>query len=73
MEMLSAYGGKCVCCGESEYKFLAIDHINGGGSGRAYYPVTQASSTTDTGGASLSTDSTSPTFQYIDVIVCTKD
>jgi len=44
-----------------------------GGSGRAYYPVTQASSTTDTGGASLSTDSTSPTFQYIDVIVCTKD
>jgi hypothetical protein len=31
MEMLSAYGGKCVCCGESEYKFLAIDHINGGG------------------------------------------
>lgn len=23
------YGGKCNCCGEKEYKFLAIDHING--------------------------------------------
>ena len=22
---------KCACCGESEYKFLTIDHINGGG------------------------------------------
>lgn len=25
------YGGRCACCGESEYKFLAIDHVNGGG------------------------------------------
>lgn len=25
------YGGKCDCCGEKRYEFLAIDHINGGG------------------------------------------
>jgi hypothetical protein len=30
--VVDAYGGKCVCCGESEYKFLEIDHINGGGT-----------------------------------------
>jgi hypothetical protein len=30
-EMLTAYGGKCVCCGESERHFLAMDHIYGGG------------------------------------------
>jgi hypothetical protein len=27
-EGIEAYGGKCVCCGESEQKFLTIDHIN---------------------------------------------
>ena len=26
------YGGKCTCCGEDRLVFLAIDHINGGGS-----------------------------------------
>lgn len=25
---LLAYGNKCVCCGETEIKFLTIDHIN---------------------------------------------
>lgn len=25
------YGGKCVCCGEKQFEFLAIDHVNGGG------------------------------------------
>jgi len=33
-EVLSIYGGnppKCKCCGETEIKFLGIDHINGGG------------------------------------------
>lgn len=30
-EMITNYGGKCVCCGESEPEFLSIDHINGGG------------------------------------------
>ena len=27
-----AYGGCCVCCGESDQLFLTIDHVNGGGS-----------------------------------------
>ena len=34
VEVLRHYGGKnlkCICCGESEIKFLAIDHIEGGG------------------------------------------
>jgi hypothetical protein len=33
--VLTHYGGnppKCACCGESYIEFLAIDHINGGGS-----------------------------------------
>jgi hypothetical protein len=30
---MQAYGGPiCKCCGETELKFLSIDHINGGGS-----------------------------------------
>ena len=29
--IIKAYGGKCECCGESQYEFLAIDHISGGG------------------------------------------
>ncbi len=31
-EALEAYGAFCQCCGESAREFLAIDHINGGGS-----------------------------------------
>jgi len=32
-ETFNAYGGRiCVCCGETEPKFLSIDHINGGGN-----------------------------------------
>ena len=30
-EVFAAYGGKCVCCGETELHFLTIDHIHGGG------------------------------------------
>lgn len=30
--VLDAYGGKCVCCSESEPSMLAIDHIHGGGN-----------------------------------------
>jgi len=26
------YGGKCACCGESTYEFLAIDHVNNDGA-----------------------------------------
>lgn len=29
--VISHYGGKCNCCGESIFEFLQIDHINGGG------------------------------------------
>jgi hypothetical protein len=31
-EIIERYGGKCYCCGESILTFLALDHINGGGS-----------------------------------------
>jgi hypothetical protein len=31
LEMIAAYGGVCVCCGESRWEFLTIDHVNGGG------------------------------------------
>ena len=30
-EWLSAYGSKCTCCGESEKKFLTVEHLNGDG------------------------------------------
>ena len=29
--ILARYGGTCRCCGESEPKFLSVDHIDGGG------------------------------------------
>jgi len=32
IDAISRYGGKCYCCGESFYLFLAIDHINGLGN-----------------------------------------
>jgi hypothetical protein len=31
-EVLGHYGGKCTCCGETTYEFLAIDHINNDGA-----------------------------------------
>ena len=31
-ECLTFLGGKCECCSEATYEFLAIDHINGGGA-----------------------------------------
>lgn len=30
-QVLEKYGGKCVCCGESNWAFLVIDHINDDG------------------------------------------
>lgn len=30
--VIEAYGGKCSCCGESRYEFLAVDHINNDGN-----------------------------------------
>ena len=32
LETIEAYGGKCVCCGETTAVFLTIDHIHGGGT-----------------------------------------
>lgn len=31
-EVIKGYGGKCECCGESEWQFLTLDHKNGGGT-----------------------------------------
>lgn len=31
-KVISHYGGQCACCGEKILDFLAIDHIDGGGS-----------------------------------------
>lgn len=31
-QAIKAYDGKCACCGESDMRFLTIDHINGGGN-----------------------------------------
>lgn len=31
-ETIQAYGGKCVCCGETHEEFLTIDHVYGGGA-----------------------------------------
>ena len=31
-ETFGAYGGHCVCCGETDYRFLSIDHINNDGN-----------------------------------------
>jgi|ERR1700720_1505854 len=30
--VIELYGGMCECCGEKNWEFLALDHINGGGS-----------------------------------------
>lgn len=37
--------GKCECCGERQWEFLAIDHINGGGNKHRYKDVGSRSST----------------------------
>jgi hypothetical protein len=31
-EVIKAYGGVCVCCGETTLGFLTLDHVNGGGN-----------------------------------------
>lgn len=31
-KVIEHYGGRCSCCGENRYEFLAIDHINGNGN-----------------------------------------
>jgi hypothetical protein len=32
LAVMAAYGGSCVCCGESEIRFLTIDHVDGDGA-----------------------------------------
>jgi hypothetical protein len=32
LEIIEAYGGKCVCCGEDNFEFLTIHHIDGSGA-----------------------------------------
>jgi predicted restriction endonuclease len=32
LEVLNHYGARCACCGESEIRFLTIDHVNNDGS-----------------------------------------
>lgn len=31
-ELIAAYGGACCCCGETEPKFLSVEHVNGDGA-----------------------------------------
>ena len=31
-DVLTHYGNKCNCCGETEYKFLGLDHRDGSGN-----------------------------------------
>lgn len=31
-DVISAYGGQCVCCGESGLAFLTLDHVNSDGN-----------------------------------------
>ena len=30
-DVINHYGGICICCGETIFEFLGIDHIDGGG------------------------------------------
>lgn len=30
--IFEAYGGKCICCGEKNHKFLTLDHVNNDGN-----------------------------------------
>jgi hypothetical protein len=32
LEAITRYGGKCACCGEDRYEFLALDHVNNDGA-----------------------------------------
>jgi hypothetical protein len=32
LKILTAYGGCCACCGENQFEFLAIDHVNNDGA-----------------------------------------
>jgi len=43
MRVINGYGGKCACCGETEIKFLSIDHkFNGKGNPAKRHPNSRA-------------------------------
>ena len=44
-ECLAAYGNRCACCGETEPKFLSIDHVNNDGAAHRRAVMQQSSST----------------------------
>lgn len=31
-KVIAGYGGACICCGESRFEFLALDHVNNDGA-----------------------------------------
>jgi len=72
-DVISHYGGKCACCGESEDAFLCIDHINGGGNQhrKVTFKVkrTESGSMAGTGGGRfyrwLQTNNYPPEFQVL--------
>lgn len=41
VEIIAHYGGACACCGENQYEFLAVDHINNDGAAQRKQAVTQ--------------------------------
>lgn len=30
--VMAGYGSRCACCGESDFRFLTLDHVNGDGA-----------------------------------------
>lgn len=32
LQVIDHYGGRCLCCGETRWQFLALDHKDGGGT-----------------------------------------
>ena len=32
MQFIEAYGGRCICCGESQQEFLVLGHLNDDGA-----------------------------------------
>ena len=33
-KVIAGYGGKCACCGEKQWEFLSVDHVNNDGAER---------------------------------------
>jgi hypothetical protein len=37
MKVIAGYGNRCACCGETRFKFLNVDHVNGADGRRGSY------------------------------------